>query len=101
MLFDLLMVLFICLDVEVNGFNGGVLNGVFFVYYWYMEQYGVKGFCGYEVNISSQGDNFIQVDFDMLWCQLESDVIVVLSCCFSCMLEYWYVEQGCNFCGWQ
>ena len=26
--FDLLMVLFTRLDVEVNGFNGGVLNGV-------------------------------------------------------------------------
>ncbi|EED1691649.1 hypothetical protein EIK07_RS22350 [Escherichia coli] len=20
---------------------------------------------------------------------------------FSCMLEHWYAEQGCNFCGWQ
>ncbi len=52
--FDLLTVLFTRLDVEVNGFNGGVLNGVPSAYHWYTEQYGVKGPCGYEVNISSQ-----------------------------------------------
>ena len=68
--FDLLTVLFTRLDVEVNGFNGGVLNGV-------------------------------QVDFDTPWCQPESDVIAVLSRRFSCTLEHWYAEQGCNFCGWQ
>lgn len=72
--FDLLTVLSTRLDVEVNGFNGGVLNGVPSAYHWYTEQYGVKWPCGYEVNISSQGDNFIQVDFDTPWCQPESDV---------------------------
>ncbi|AEE59891.1 hypothetical protein UMNK88_pIncI120 (plasmid) [Escherichia coli UMNK88] len=56
---------------------------------------------GYEVNISSQGDNFIQVDFDTPWCQPESDVIAELSRRFSCTLEHWYAEQGCDFCGWQ
>ncbi|EHL7223936.1 DUF1281 domain-containing protein, partial [Escherichia coli] len=73
--FDLLTVLPTRLDVEVNGFNGGVLNGVPSAYHWYTEQYGVKWPVGYEVNISSQGDNFIQVDFDTPWCQPESDVI--------------------------
>ncbi|EPI2134820.1 DUF1281 domain-containing protein, partial [Escherichia coli] len=50
---------------------------------------------------SSQGDNFIKVDFDTPWCQPESDVIAELSRRFSCTLEHWYAEQGCNFCGWQ
>ena len=95
--FDLLTVLSTRLDVEVNGFNGSVLNGVPSAYHWYTEQYGVKWPCGYEVNISSQGDNFIQVDFDTPWCQPESDVIAVLSRRFSCTLEHWYAEQGCNF----
>lgn len=67
----------------------------------YTEQYGVKWPVGYEVNISSQGDNFIQVDFDTPWCQPESDVIAELSRRFSCTLEHWYAEQGCDFCGWQ
>ncbi len=40
--FDLLTVLPTRLDVEVNGFNGGVLNGVPSAYHWYTEQYGVK-----------------------------------------------------------
>ncbi len=53
--FDLLTVLPTRLDVEVNGFNGGVLNGVPSAYHWYTEQYGVKWPVGYEVNISSQG----------------------------------------------
>ncbi|ENH02446.1 putative aerotaxis sensor receptor, flavoprotein [Escherichia coli P0301867.5] len=99
--FDLLTVLPTRLDVEVNGFNGGVLNGVPSAYHWYTEQYGVKWPVGYEVNISSQGDNFIQVDFDTPWCQPESDVIAELSRRFSCTLEHWYAEQGCDFCGWQ
>ncbi len=55
--FDLLTVLPTRLDVEVNGFNGGVLNGVPSAYHWYTEQYGVKWPCGYELNISSQGDH--------------------------------------------
>ncbi|HCJ9047524.1 TPA: DUF1281 domain-containing protein [Escherichia coli] len=99
--FDLLTVLPTRLDVEVNGFNGGVLNGVPSAYRWYTEQYGVKWPVGYEVNISSQGDNFIKVDFDTPWCQPESDVIAELSRRFSCTLEHWYAEQGCDFCGWQ
>ncbi|NPQ14712.1 DUF1281 domain-containing protein, partial [Escherichia coli] len=72
--FDLLTVLPTRLDVEVNGFNGGVLNGVPSAYHWYTERHGVKWPCGYDLNISSQGDNFIQVDFDTPWCQPESDV---------------------------
>ncbi|HAM3015897.1 TPA: DUF1281 domain-containing protein, partial [Escherichia coli] len=99
--FDLLTVLPTRLDVEVNGFNGGVLNGVPSAYRWYTEQYGVKWPVGYEVNISRQGENFIQVDFDTPWCQPESNVVAELSRRFGCTLEHWYAEQGCNFCGWQ
>ena len=99
--FDLLTVLPTRLDVEVNGFNGGVLNGVPSAYHWYTERYGVKWPCGYDLNISSQGENFIQVDFDTPWCQPESDVVAELSRRFGCTLEHWYAEQGCNFCGWQ
>lgn len=85
----------------MNGFNGGVLNGVPSAYHWYTERYGVKWPCGYDLNISSQGDNCIQVDFDTPWCQPESDVVAALSRRFGCTLEHWYAEQGCNFCGWQ
>ena len=52
--FDLLTVLPTRPDVEVNGFNGGVLNGVPSAYHWYTERYGVKWPCGYDLNISSQ-----------------------------------------------
>ena len=40
--FDLLTVLPSRLDVEVNGFNGGVLKDVPSAYNWYTEQYGMK-----------------------------------------------------------
>ena len=63
------------------------------------DRYGVKWPCGYDLNISSQGENFIQVDFDTPWCQPESDVVAELSRRFGCTLEHWYAEQGCNFCG--
>ncbi|EFE8063101.1 DUF1281 domain-containing protein [Escherichia coli] len=52
-------------------------------------RYGVKWPVGYEVNISSQGENFIQVDFDTPWYQPESDVIAELSRRFSCTLDHW------------
>ncbi|EOK4014002.1 TPA: DUF1281 domain-containing protein, partial [Escherichia coli] len=90
--FDLLTVLPTRLDIEVNGFNGGVLNGVPSAYHWYTERYGVKWPCGYDLNISSQGENFIQVDFDTPWCQPESDVVAELSRRFGCTLEHWYAE---------
>ena len=69
--FDLLTVLPTRLDIEVNGFNGGVLSGVPSAYHWYTERYGVKWPCGYDLNISSQGENFIQVDVDTPGCQPE------------------------------
>lgn len=40
--FELLTVLPSRLDVEVNGFNGGVLKDVPSAYNWYTEQYGMK-----------------------------------------------------------
>ena len=61
--FDLLTVLPTRLDVEVNGFNGGVLNGVPSAYHWYTEQYGVKWPVGYEVNISRQGKTSFKLGF--------------------------------------
>ncbi len=70
----------------MNGFNGGVLNGVPSAYHWYTEQYGVKWPVGYEVNISRQEKNFIQVDFDTPWCQ-PSNVVAELSRRFGCTLS--------------
>ncbi|MFP1453858.1 hypothetical protein ACLB1N_36495 [Escherichia coli] len=50
--------------------------------------------CGYDLNISSQGENFIQVDFDTPWCQPESDVVAELSRLFGCTLEHWYARRA-------
>ncbi|MCU7736025.1 DUF1281 domain-containing protein, partial [Escherichia coli] len=99
--FDLLTVLPTRLDVEVNGFNGGVLKDIPSAYHWYMEQFGVKWPASYDLDISSQGEDFIQVDFDTPWSQPENAVVAELSRRFSCTLEHWYAEQSCNFCGWQ
>ncbi len=68
------MVPFHPLDIEVNGFNGGVLNGVPSAYHWYTERYGVKWPCGYDLNISSQGENF---NHSWLW---QHCIILLLSC---------------------
>ncbi|VCZ28317.1 hypothetical protein BANRA_05464 [Escherichia coli] len=98
--FDLLTVLPTRPDVEVNGFNGGVLNGVPSAYHWYTEQYGVKWPVGYEVNISSQETTSFRLISTRRGVSRKA---TLLQNCrrFSCTLEHWYAEQGCDFCGWQ
>lgn len=60
--FDLLTVLPTRLDVEVNGFNGGVLKDVPSAYHWYAEQ-GCD-FCGRQ--LYERGELV-----DVLWGELE------------------------------
>ncbi|EKF0716610.1 DUF1281 domain-containing protein, partial [Escherichia coli] len=73
--FDLLAVFPTRLDVQVNGFNGGVLKDIPSAYHWYMEQFGVKWPASYDLDISSQGEDSIQVDFDTPWSQPENAVV--------------------------
>ncbi|EAA9129523.1 DUF1281 domain-containing protein [Salmonella enterica] len=98
--FDLLQVLPSRLDVEINGFNGKLMTGIPTAYDWYLARYGTKWPMGYELNVSLCGDDFIQIDFDTPWSPPDAAVMEELSRRYNCVIEHWYAEQGCDFCGY-
>ncbi|EDQ6556989.1 hypothetical protein S675_005287 [Salmonella enterica subsp. enterica] len=98
--FDLLQVLPSRLDVEINGFNGKLMTGIPTAYDWYLARYGTKWPMGYELNVSSCGDDFIQIDFDTPWSPPNAAVMEELSRRYNCVIEHWYAEQGGDFCGY-
>ncbi|EMD5224549.1 hypothetical protein VQ422_004509, partial [Salmonella enterica] len=69
-------------------------------YDWYLARYGTKWPMGYELNVSSCGDDFIQIDFDTPWSPPDAAVMEELSRRYNCVIEHWYAEQGCDFCGY-
>lgn len=97
---DFLHVLPTRLDVEVNGFNGKLLEGIPSAYDWYLRRYGTKWPQGSEVNISFSCEKGIQVDFDTPWIPPDEALIAELSRQYHCCIEHWYAEQGGDFCGY-
>lgn len=96
---DMLLLLPTRLDVEVNGFNGKLLDGVPSGYDWYSTRYGIKWPCGFEVGITEVSGNCLQVDFDTPWCPPSGAVLAALSAQYGCTVKHWYAECGCDFCG--
>lgn len=72
---DMLLVLPTRLDVEINGFNGILMDGIPSVYDWYLDVFDTKWSLGHELNIFVRGMDFIQADFDTPWCQ-SGEVVV-------------------------
>lgn len=87
-------------DIEVNGFNGGLLEGIPSSYSHYLSRYGCKWPVGYDVNICHDGDSTLTVDFDTPWSPVNTDVVAALSTLYGAEVEHWYAEQGCDFCGY-
>ncbi len=52
------------LDVEINGFNGGLLDGVPGSYEFYIARYGVKWPEGCQLEVGDSSPDFLEVDFD-------------------------------------
>ncbi|MDN4366472.1 DUF1281 domain-containing protein, partial [Citrobacter portucalensis] len=88
------------LDIEVNGFNGGLLTGVPSSYDHYLTRYGCKWPVGYESNICFAGENTLTVDFDTPWSPVGEVVVAELSQRYGGEVEHWFAEQGCNYCGY-
>ncbi|EBT2496079.1 DUF1281 domain-containing protein [Salmonella enterica] len=88
------------LDIEVNGFNGGLLTGVLSSYDHYLTRYGCKWPVGCEANICFAGENTLTVDFDTPWSPVGEDVVAELSQRYGGEVEHWFAEQGCNYCGY-
>lgn len=97
--FDMRLLLPTRLDVEINGFNGGLLADVPGGYEFYIAQYGVKWPVGYALEVTDGGPDFLAVEFDTPWSPPDSRVFEALSRRFSVTVEHWYAESGCNFCG--
>ncbi|BCH47553.1 hypothetical protein KAM260_54440 (plasmid) [Klebsiella pneumoniae] len=88
------------LDIEVNGFNGGLLAEIPSSYSHYISQYGCKWPVGYDMNICFDGDTTLTVDFDTPWSPVSEDVVAALSVRYGAEIEHWYAEQGCDYCGY-
>ena len=97
--FDMHLLLPTRLDVEINGFNGGLLDGIPGGYEFYIAQYGVKWPGGYALEVGDCGPDFLEVDFDTPWSPPHGRVFEALSRRFSVTAEHWYAESGCSFCG--
>lgn len=98
--FDMLTLIPTQLDVEINGFNGRLLNGVSRGYDFYVNTYGIKWPTGYDLIIDDSAENFLVIDFDTPWCAPEPEVLKVLSRQYDCNLTHWYSEAGEGFCGY-
>ncbi|MFV9671452.1 DUF1281 domain-containing protein [Pantoea sp. KXB25] len=97
--FDMHLLLPTRLDVEINGFNGGLLDSVPGGYEFYIAQYGVKWPAGYALEVGDCGPDFMEVHFDTPWSPPDGRVFQALSKRFRVTAEHWYAESGCNFCG--
>ncbi|EDT2962836.1 DUF1281 domain-containing protein [Salmonella enterica subsp. enterica] len=97
---DMLLVLPTRLDVEINGFNGKLFEGIPSAYDWYLDVFDTKWPQGHGLEIPSFGADFILADFDTPWSQPGEVVVGALSRQFGCEIEHWYAEQGCDFCGY-
>lgn len=97
--FDMHLLLPTRLNVEINGFNGGLLDGVPGGYEFNIAQYGVNWPIGYALEVGDCGPYFMEVHFDTPWSPPDSRVFEALSRRFSVTAEHWYAESGCNFCG--
>lgn len=97
---DFRLVLPTRLDIEVNGFNGGLLDGIPSSYSHYISRYGCKWPVGCDMNICFDGDTTLTVDFDTPWSPVSENVVAALSERYGAQVEHWYAEQGCDFCGY-
>lgn len=97
---DFRLVLPARLDIEVNGFNGGLLADVPASFGYYVNRYGCKWPVGYEANICFADKKTLTVDFDTPWSPVSEDVVAELSRLYGCEVEHWFAEQGCNYCGY-
>ncbi|MEN4806582.1 DUF1281 domain-containing protein [Pantoea agglomerans] len=97
--FDMRLLLPTRLDVEINGFNGGLLDGIPGSYEFYIAQYGVKWPVGYALEVGDCGPDFLEVDFDTPWSPPHGRVFEALSRRFSVTVAHWYAKSGCSFCG--
>ncbi|MEQ9883282.1 DUF1281 domain-containing protein [Pectobacterium brasiliense] len=99
---DLRFVLPTRLAVEINGFNGELLNGIQSSYDYYVwERYGVKWPSSIDVEEIGESEEFVAVDFDTAWSPPTEAVFEALSARYQCEIEHYYSEAGGDYCGFR
>jgi hypothetical protein len=88
------------LACEINGFNGGLLDGVDSAYHFYTHHYGTKWVYGGSPEISGHEGHII-IDLDTAWSPPSDNVIAALSEFWDCIVDHYFSEVGCDFCGYR
>lgn len=100
--FDMRLILPTRLAVELNGFNGGLLNGVMSAYNYYVwHRYETKWPVGTGLNFASRSATEVTVDFDTPWSPAGEALFAELSRKYQCHIEHFYSEAGSDFCGYR
>ncbi|EOI1394449.1 hypothetical protein ACMGOD_005680 [Klebsiella oxytoca] len=46
-------------------------------------------------------EGFLEIDTDTAWAPPEESVMEALSAQWNCIVNHWYSEAGCDFCGYR
>jgi hypothetical protein len=68
---------------EINGFNGGLLNGLSSVYLYNCERYGTKWIPPGEVKIMNETPTHLEVYYETAWTPLDPRVLEAMKQYFS------------------
>lgn len=98
--FDMLLLCPPRLDVEINGYNGGLFSGVPWGFTDTTARCGTKWPYAHDLNISWSGATTFDADFDTPWSPPSEAVLTALSARYGVTVEHWYAEAGCDYCGY-
>lgn len=85
--------------VAVNGFNGRLFDGISDGYHGNCDRFGTKwDACD---AVIEQMDDRVTIDFDTAWSPPEPVVTKMAMGQPELMIEYFFAEQGMNYCGYR
>ena len=98
--FDMLLLCPPRLDVEINGYNGRLLEGIPDGFTDTTARCGTKWPRAHDLNISWSGATTFDADFDTPWSPPSEAVLSALSARYGVTVEHWYAERGNDYCGY-
>jgi len=98
--FDMLQLIPPRLDVEINGYNGRLLEGVLDGFSETTERCGTKWPHAHGLELENVTSTVFDADFDTPWLPPGEAVLEALSHRYGVTIEHWYAESGCNYCGY-
>jgi len=98
--FDMLQLIAPRLDVEINGYNGRLLEGVRDGFTDISDRCGTKWPRAFNLEFSGGTSTSFDADFFTPWAPPAADVLTALSERYSVTVTHWYAEAGGDFCGY-